>query len=52
LEAELTVSRTAFSSLQQVRAKEMQSVALVCHALTDRLKALNINFRGEDTDSK
>jgi hypothetical protein len=48
LEAELAESRGAFSSLQQVRSKEMQSVALVCNALTARLKSLNVNFRGDD----
>jgi hypothetical protein len=50
LQQDLAVSQKAFADLQEMRSKEMQTVAVVCTALTDRIRALNINFEEMDDD--
>jgi hypothetical protein len=47
LKTELDTNKAAFFRLQNVRAKEMQTVTAVCQALTDRLHSLNANFSSE-----
>jgi len=53
LQQELAQSQQAFAEYQEMRKKEMQTVAVVCSALTSRIKALNINFEsGGDDDEE
>jgi hypothetical protein len=47
LKTELDTNKAAFFRLQNVRAREMQTVTAVCQALTDRLHSLNANFSSE-----
>lgn len=48
LKQRLQESENSFSAYKLMRQKEMQTVAVVCSALTQKLKALNINFTSEE----
>lgn len=50
LQQELHQSRLDYFTLKNVREKEMQTVAIVCSALTDRIKELNGNFSSDADD--
>ena len=50
LKQRLQESENAFTAYKSMRQKEMQTVAVVCSALTKKLKALNINFTSEEED--
>jgi len=44
----LQESENSFAAYKLMRQKEMQTVAVVCAALTKKLKALNVNFTSEE----
>lgn len=48
LKQRLQESENSFSAYKLMRQKEMQTVAMVCSALTKKLKALNVNFTSEE----